>query len=169
MEDVIKAIRLDERLRDLLANALEWIEIDFRTTFAHTHSMLYGAAGYMDCSNFRDPQKHGEVLKKALEVINPQNSRAREAFIEHLMQKYGEVPLWAIVETLPFGNVVHMYGNMHKHDKPLIAKHYTLHSDILGSYIKHILVVRNMCAHHTRLWDKTLYGLRPFAGLPEIK
>ena len=168
IEDIINVIRLDERLRDLLANALEWIEIDFRTTFAYEHSRMYGATGYMDGRTFCDPEKHGETLKKVKDVICPPNNRQQEAFIGHLTGKYGEVPVWAIVEALPFGNVVHMYKNMHNRDKPTVAKRYSLQKDILGSYIQHILVVRNMCAHHTRLWDKTLYGFRPFSGLPEI-
>ena len=42
-ENILLAMRLDERLRDLMAVALEWIELDFRTTFAHEHSKLYGA------------------------------------------------------------------------------------------------------------------------------
>jgi len=49
------------------------------------------------------------------------------------------------------------------YDKPFIAiaQRYKIKGNILESYIHHISVVRNMCAHHTRLWDRTFYGLRP--------
>ena len=167
-EHILQAVHLDEKLRDHLATALEWIEIDFRTTLAHEHARRHGAVGYMDSRNFDNPQKHAEFMAKADEILNPADSRGGEIFIWHLGQKYGEVPLWALVEVLQFGNVVHMYWNMRKQDKPLVARRYKLQGDILGSYIKHLLVVRNMCAHHARFWDKTLYGFRPFAGLPAV-
>ena len=156
-EHILHVMCLDEKLRDSLAAALEWIELDFRTTFAHEHSRIYGALGYANHRNFHDSQRHDKVLGKISDEID----KSKERCIPHLIQKYGDIPVWAMVEVVSFGNIVHMYRNMHIHDQPHIAKRYTVKSDILGSYIQHISVVRNMCAHHARLWDKTFYGFRP--------
>ena len=158
-EHVLQAIRLDERLRDLLAMALEWIEIDFRTTFAYEHSKAYGALGYKDNGNFQDKQKHGVTLTK----VETEIENSREPFILHFKRKREDCPVWAMVEVVSFGSVVHLYKNMRPSDPSYIAiaRHYEIRSDFLGSYMQHISVVRNLCAHHTRLWDKNFYGVRP--------
>jgi len=168
-DHVFQVIRFDEKLRDLLAIALECIEIDFRTTFAYQHSMRYNVLGYTDSRNFCDPQKHSSVLEKVEQEI----ANSKEKYIQHLRLEYGNVPVWAMVEVVSFGSIVRMFRSMPKGDQPHIARRYAMKSDILGSYIQHISVVRNMCAHHSRLWDKIFYGVRPLnhwrkANLPVV-
>jgi abortive infection bacteriophage resistance protein len=57
-EHVFQAMRLDAQLRDLLAKALECVEIDFRTTFAYEHSQCHGPMGYRNPACFVDPVQH---------------------------------------------------------------------------------------------------------------
>ena len=162
VDDVLKVMTFDGKLRDLLAEALEHIEIDFRAKFAYEHSKKYGPMGYRDPGNFFSSQRHNDVMAKVKDIIDPPSGSPKEMSIAHLTQKYGEVPVWAMVEVVPFGSVVRMYQIMRMCDKPQIAMRYYAVDDhkVFDSYIKHLSVVRNMCAHHSRLWDRTFYGPR---------
>jgi abortive infection bacteriophage resistance protein len=37
-----------------------------------------------------------------------------------------------------------------------IAAHYGVGDDVFTSWLHHLVYIRNMCAHHNRLWNKTL-------------
>ncbi|MCL1888156.1 MAG: Abi family protein [Kiritimatiellaeota bacterium] len=157
-EDVVKAMRFDAQLRDLLAMALESIEIDFRTFFAYEHSRCNGPMGYKNPNCFVDLAQHQKLLEKVDEAM----ARSRdEKCVLHLTRKYGEIPVWAMVEVVSFGTLARMYKNLLKPDKNNIARRYMMKHRILEVYLHHLSVVRNMCAHHARLWDKTFICFNP--------
>jgi len=158
-ENVLQAMCLDEQLRDLLAVALKHIEIDFRTTFAYEHSLPpNGPMGYKNPDCFVDAQQHQKTLEKINDAVT--NSK-NEKCVVHLNQKYGEIPVWAMVEVVSFGTIVRLYKNSIKPDMNRIARRYMMKSRILATYMHHLSVVRNMCAHHTRLWDKSFICFNP--------
>jgi len=166
-ETIVQAMRLDEQLRDHLAAALETLEINFRTTFAHEHSRIHQALGYTDqqCFNFENRNEFAELMQR----VNDEISKSKERCIPHLMEKYGVVPVWAMVEVVSFGIIVRMYRNMDKRDQLQIARRYAIVDKILGSYMQHLLVLRNMCAHHARLWDKEFFGIIPLNNWRKAK
>ena len=163
-EQVCGIIGFDGALRDLVARALRAIEIDFRTTVAHEHSRSYGAMGYQCGRNFSDARAHREMWEK----IQGEIENSKEKCIDHFNRNYGgSVPVWAAVEVISFGKVSHLCKAMKDCDKNRVAKRYYLNSKNLCSYIQHLSVVRNACAHHARLWDRDFslgkrgYGFQP--------
>jgi len=149
------------------------VEIDFRTTFAYEHSKKYGPLGYTQIQNFNfsDRQQFDDMLAK----INLEIDKSHELCIQHFRKKYGVFPVWAMIEVASFGIIVKMYKSMDKEDKIAVAKRYGIVHKFLESYMHHLLVLRNMCAHYARIWDKQLsFGIYPLnswrkANLPYVE
>lgn len=158
-EDVVEIMRFDARLRDILFEALEAVELDFRARFAYSFSQLHGALGYRDAANFMDSGKHAVSLQK----IDAEIERSSEPCVLHFRRDYcpGEVPIWAVVEVMTFGTLVGLYKNLREPAAKAVSRSYGIRWDILGSYLQHLSVLRNFCAHHARLYDRKFYKFRP--------
>jgi abortive infection bacteriophage resistance protein len=161
-EDVREAYFFDVKLRDIVLEALEVIEIDFRTTVAHAFSRSHGAYGHTDASVFYPRFNHAEWL----EAIRQEASRSRELFVTHFRGKYQDfpdLPIWIATEVMSYGSLSRMYDGMKKEDQKAAAINYQVHKPrVLSSVMHHFVYVRNICAHHARLWDK-FWSIKPIA------
>lgn len=155
----MSAYRYDRKLRDLLFEAAEAVEIDFRARFAYAFSRRYGALGYRKIANFADQGKFPDILKN----IDSELDRSKERCVAHFKTLYfqGEVPIWALVEVLSFGTLAKLYNILEEQGRRDISMAYGIKWDILGSYIWHMSVIRNLCAHHARIYDRAFYNFRP--------
>ncbi|GLR62719.1 Abi family protein [Marinospirillum insulare] len=97
--------------------------------------------------------------KKALKV-----RRAKESYARHYPLTYSEpdlMPGWAMLEELTLGDLSHLYAGLAKDaDKKAIARAFGLSMPLLESWLKTLTTIRNICAHHSRLWNREL-GIKP--------
>lgn len=81
----------------------------------------------------------------------------KENFLRHYLVQYNApklLPSWMMIEILTWGELSHLYeGLSEKYQKP-IAKHFGIQAPVLESWLKVLNDVRNICAHHGRLWNK---------------
>ena len=143
----------DRSLRHLVNEAAQQVEISTRSRFAYEYGHTYGALSYADPSLFTKPKKHASTLKRIDEEIR----RSKEDFILHFQNKHGmsRPPIWAACEVMSFGNVSTLYGLMlHERDRKRLASTYGLSVSDFGSLLHHLNYVRNICAHHSRLWNR---------------
>jgi abortive infection bacteriophage resistance protein len=56
---------------------------------------------------------------------------------------------------MSFGCLSKMVSGMDKSDQKLIATRYSIQSSVLKSWMHHFVYIRNLCAHHSRLWDRS--------------
>ena len=153
------AYEFDQVLRDLMAEALEVVEVDFRTTVAHHFGHHYGALGHTSASRFHASFKHQEWCGK----LRHEAKRSNELFVVHFKSTYSDfpdLPIWMLTEVMSFGSVSMMFVNMLKPDRRAIAARYTLQAVYLESWLHHLVYVRNLCAHHARLWDR-IWAIKP--------
>jgi len=158
-EQVCQAYDFDRDLRDLVTEALEVIEVDLRAAVAHHFGKQYGAFGHTLPANFFRTFRHAEWLAKLREEAD----RSRELFVTHFRARYAEfpnLPVWIATEIMSFGGLSHMYLGMHKSDQKVVAKRYNLQPQTLQRAIHHFVYVRNLCAHHSRLWDR-IWAIKP--------
>jgi abortive infection bacteriophage resistance protein len=60
-------------------------------------------------------------------------------------------------ELLTIGELSHMYrGLKNNADKKRIANFFELHPTVFTSWLHTLTYVRNLCAHHSRLWNRDL-------------
>ncbi len=169
-EDVIDLYNFDRNFRLIVFNAIERIEIALRTKLIYHLSLGYGAFWYMDPRIFQDPKKHTSFLAK----INMDVSNSSEEFIvKHFENHPDELPeSWKSLEVLTLGTLSKLYSNL-KHQLPgknIIAKEFGLNNQkYLVSWLLTITVIRNIIAHHGRLWNRVIinkYDWPPSSSQP---
>jgi abortive infection bacteriophage resistance protein len=154
----------DKRLRLLFLDAIERVEVALRVDIA----LLIGAR---DPWAHRDPsQLHGNFTKKVnpmhgqtehakwLERLDQTFDRAKDEFVKHFKRKYPgeELPIWIAIELWDFGMLSILLGGMKVDDQEQLADKYGFsRPGVLTSWIRNINNVRNMCAHHSRLWNRS--------------
>jgi len=84
--------------------------------------------------------------------------RSKDEFVKHFKLKYvGEQPpIWIAIELWDFGMLSVFLSGMKIADQEALAAKYSLpRPALLTSWARNINNVRNMCAHHSRLWNRS--------------
>jgi abortive infection bacteriophage resistance protein len=76
----------------------------------------------------------------------------------HHRVKYGDpVPVRIAVEFLDFGALCRLYRLLEKSDQNVIAAHMGVKGGaLLRRWLRDLNYLRNVCAHHSRLWNRVL-------------
>ena len=154
-KDVIDLYTFDRKLRLLILDAIEPIEVALRTQIIYHLSHKYGAFGYLDEKNFSNRFKHAKWLQNLNESI----SDSTETFIKHYKKKYTlstHFPFWMVIEVISFGNLSYFFRGLKGEDQQVIANIYNIKDIVLTSWLHALVYLRNLCAHHARLWNRTL-------------
>lgn len=154
IDDVYSLYTFDKRLRNLILPMLEDIEIAFRTHIAYQIAHNYGPLGYEDSQNFKNADYHKEMLN----VLEDEIQRSKEVFVGHHKRYYdGNLPVWVVIELVAFGVLSKIYNNLLDEDKDKIAKsYYNTKSEFISTWLHSLSTLRNICAHHGRLYNKKL-------------
>jgi abortive infection bacteriophage resistance protein len=152
----------DKRLRLLMADAIERIEVALRVDIAHTLGLRDSFAHRNTA--FLDPKRsiasRGRVTRHAqwLQRADEAERRSRADWIQEFKRKYlPPLPIWMAVETWEFGSLSHLVEMAHPSDRAKISRKYGIaNPELLSSWIKTLSYVRNVCAHHGRLWNHPL-------------
>ena len=156
-EDVIARYYFDSQLRTILFDALETIEIALRAKMIYHLSLKYGGLWYLNESIFIDNDKY----KKHVEDLKKEFVRSQELFIkdQKIRHPNTDADSWKILEIASFGTLSKLYKNLQYQleEKTIIAKEFGLnrHSE-LYSWLEPITYIRNIIAHHSRLWSRNM-------------
>ncbi len=152
-EQVRGLYEFDQKLRHILMSILETVEISVRTRVAYELGHRYGPLGYKLSKNFTNAAYHAKFMCDLHKAIQ----RGDEIFITHHESRYaGRYPIWVAVELLSFGSVSQLFQNMIPNDQKLIANYYGVPPEYLRTWIHTAVYLRNVCAHHKRLYNKPL-------------
>lgn len=159
----------DRRLRLLVMDAIERIEVAVRTSIAYHHAHDHGPFAYaIDPSSI--PGIDGGRRSDLLDSIRRERRRSKEPFIRHFEAKYAsdhsDLPVWMAIEIMSFGHMLTMYRGCSPAIKKKIARSFDVHDVVFDSWLGAIHVVRNICAHHGRLWNRVL-GVKPMIPRPK--
>lgn len=152
--DVLNLYLFDRELRLLLLDAIERIEISIRTQWAHYFAELSGPHAHMEPHLSKNNQWH----LKNIAQLQKELARSDELFIKHYQNTYtfpDEPPIWVVCEVMSFGLLSKWLKSM-KAGEPSnkIARAYQLDYDVLLSFIEYLAYLRNLCAHHSRVWNR---------------
>lgn len=116
--------------------------------------MKYGPHGYLDPGLYHRPDRYAQAFAKLIEDL----ARSKDTFILHYRNKYDDPehpPIWMTAEVISLGQLSMWYNNLKSRpDRQAIAKVYGLDESVLVSLAHHLTYIRNICAHHGRLWNK---------------
>lgn len=166
-DDVYSLYKFDRKFRLLVFDAIERIEIALRTQVINQLSAKYGTHWKDDKSLFRDykNKKTGQTYDIFLDIqkhINEQLTANKKAtFIDHYLKNYDDPPTppcWMSVELLYFSEVSKICQHLkQRKDRIDISKAFGVIDDaVFCSWLHALNYVRNICAHHARLWNITL-------------
>ncbi len=153
-DKVMRLYRFDKKLRILLFNELEKIEIAVREAVMNITAERTGDIYWLvNPIHFHNQT----IFNNTFRLLSKEYERSTEDFIEHFKRTYVEPfpPAWILGELLPMGNVNMYYRNLKdKTLKKIIAKRFCLHAPVFESWLSVLTLTRNACCHHARVWNK---------------
>ena len=164
--DIIDLYCFDRRLRSLMFNAIEKIEVAVRAKIAQAYCESTGSSHWFtDRSLYKDKEifdRNGNCVSAfdaLMKDIEGEIKRSNEDFIKHYYNKYDNPPIppaWMTLEVLSLGTLSKMYQLLKKSpQKNAIAKEFGLNDDrVFANWLHAIAVWRNCCAHHSRIWNR---------------
>ncbi len=146
---VVERYDFDQRLRNLLLDACEHIEVSLRTQWVHNVAYVSGVGRFAHLNANLFTRYHSDNLGK-LQQDYQEYSRGKYPY------RFANCPIWAAAEVMSFGRLSRWYEDTRRPMRRAIARHYGIDEKILTSILRHLVRVRNICAHHERLWDRDL-------------
>lgn len=166
---VYSLYKFDRKLRILVFDAIEKIEVAVRCQIVYQLSHKYGSHWQDDPSIFQIKRKtlsNGnietiDVFKEIQDHIKDQlGKKYPEVFIEHYKNTYEipkNPPSWMCAETMYFKDLSKICSALKKRsDLTEIANFFGLPPKIFTSWLHTMNYVRNICAHHARLWNREI-------------
>ncbi|MDR0535758.1 MAG: Abi family protein [Puniceicoccales bacterium] len=163
--DVARLYEYDKWLRSLMLAALRSIEISVRVAiahhlgrrdiFAHENPNTFKQSFLANESTFRGKSWHQAWLDKYRQLLTRKDT---EDYIRAFMAKYGErIPIWVAIELWDFGLLSRFFSGMKNPDQQAVSMTYGVgEPGIFASWLRNFSYVRNVCAHHSRLWNRNL-------------
>ena len=166
-EQIIDTYSFDRELRLLVFDCIERIEVAIRTQIIYSMALYYKDSHWQDNQSlFITPyyNKIGQLIDPyiGLQTIisKAKTARTPEVFIKHYITNYSSPsnpPSWMCLELLTVGELSNIYrGLKNNTDKKRIADFFDVHHTVFTSWLHTLTYVRNLCAHHSRLWNRDL-------------
>ncbi|MFT5915536.1 MAG: abortive infection bacteriophage resistance protein [Flammeovirgaceae bacterium] len=155
---MIELYTFDRKLRNLIFDALERIEIALRTKLIYYLSIEFDHWWFENPEVFYNGNYHHDLLDE----IDKELSRTKEVFIESHYKKYGDEnrpPAYKTLEVVSFGCLSKMYSNLSNglDAKKRIAVEMGLPNfRFLRSWLQTFNLIRNTTAHHSRIWNRDI-------------
>ena len=182
---VWRRYNFDRRLRMLLLDAIERIEVSLRTRLVYHFVHSHGPFGHLEKKNlpgfkeffgWKKWHRNLRALAKGKGWIQSDHERwlsklARETnratgetFVKHFRQTYGDrhqaLPLWMVCELMSCGSVLEFINAVEPALQKQVAADFGFPDQQLLSWSKAVFSLRNACAHHARIWNRT-FGAKP--------
>lgn len=165
-QTVIERYSFDHEFRMIMFDAIETIEVALRAKIINIMSQAAGnGLWYLDSSLFEDIDRHTDfVLDLKYEFTRSTEPFAKEYIAEHpdwdSESLEGDNPdAWLIIEVATFGTLSKMYKNLKSQlpQRSAIANDFGLYSSKdFSNWIEVVSLMRNIVAHHSRLWNRSL-------------
>jgi abortive infection bacteriophage resistance protein len=185
-KQIVNLYAFDRELRLFVMDALERVEVATRAAINNYMAVQYNNSHwFMDQQVFTHRYQHRKLLNELQEKLDDEKRhlsreaafiecktadetlkqqkiehRARDNYFRFYAHCYNDPalpPSWAIVETLSLGALSRLFGGLKKdNDRKKIAKQFDIPHEILESWLHTLTFVRNLCAHHSRLWNREL-------------
>lgn len=151
----LELYEFDRHLRLLVIDAIERVEIALRTAITYTLAHTYGTFAHTNSAHFRDRFRLDRWTTKAQQEAE----NSQEDFVRHYRANYEgfpTLPIWMVTEVISLGALSRLYEGMLHDDQAVIASDYDVQPVVLRSWLRTLTYIRNVCAHHARLWNRQL-------------
>lgn len=154
-EEAYDIYKFDSELRKMICSELEKIEVSVRTQLSLIMSEYAGVYWFENPTNFRDANRHSSLLRSLGEELRRSDDDAFVTFRQNYSNPFP--PSWMAFEVSSFGTLSMMYRWLNAGlARRRVAGFYGLSDTVMESWLHSIVYVRNICAHHSRLWNRRL-------------
>ena len=151
----------DSRLRSLIFEIIEDVEVYLRTQLAYYISQKYGAFGHLGDAMYS--QKHNAQSFQSRVRRCVEKNKNSPIIQQSQTKNDGRIPIWIIIEFFSMGMLSYLYGDMKALDQKKLAKSlYGTGVKQLESWLHCLTDLRNRCAHYLRLYYWS------FASMPRM-
>jgi abortive infection bacteriophage resistance protein len=172
-EQMVAIYEADSKLRHLIFEAIATIEIALRTKLSY----YFGVAQNDPCW-FENAQNFTSRfnLVEFLTGLDDDVKRSHEEFVVAHKSRYGygernRMPTWKSLEVISFGKLSRLLAGLNPglaETKEIVSAFGLYDHGMLCSWIHLLVVVRNICGHHGRLWNRR-FAIRPRILRPASK
>lgn len=171
LEDATRLYEFDRKLRAVLLQALQEIEVGLATKVGYTLGKRAGDGhlniGHLDELACKAVDRNGHTQHEAwiLRYEKLRNDARDEEYVKHHILHYGgKIPIWVATGFMDFGCVIRLYSLMDSRDRKKIAYELGLSgngSDTLYRWLRALNILRNHCAHNNRVWNRATVDVPP--------
>lgn len=172
-DDVLELYVFDRKLRLHMLDAIERVEVGLRSALNDRMAAIDGPHWYENVRHFSCRDVHGRLLREVDDMLWQQSQRRPErgltgerfeSALDHYVSHYDSPrrpPTWIVFEELSFGTTRAVYEAVANSEvQSTIARSLGTQTPVLISWLRSHQRVRNICAHHGRLWNRGL-GVYP--------
>lgn len=158
-DDVLNLYIFDRRLRLILLDALERVEVALRTRLNDSMCQRTGDTHwYTNRANFDDRYDHARLLA---EVRNH-----KDDFVTSYQAKYAapaDIPAWMAMQAISFGAAQKVLLNLKRREQQAVCQTFGM-DRYMVTWVYALAILRNHCAHHARTWNRTFHVNLPLNG-----
>jgi abortive infection bacteriophage resistance protein len=154
-ETAFRLYRFDRDLRLLVLRDIEKIEVAIRAKMTYILSHSYSSFWFRNNELFKKAKDLDETLRR----LKNEYDKSDEQYIKAFKNRYSNnfPPSWMLLELTSFGSLSMLYNQL----KPLpekkeISDFFGLDAKTFSSWLHSLNYIRNVCAHHSRLWNREL-------------
>jgi len=169
-ESVLRRYTFDRKLRLLMLDAIERLEVSIRSRWSNHMAVRHGPLCLADAELFQDRRAH----QRSFETVLHFYAGNEDEYVARFRDRYERnqtPPIWICSEMLSLGQLAHWLANLRDpRDLHAVCWSYQLPAECFLSFLNHLTEVRNLSAHHSRLFNRTLSSfLFPEGGPDGLK
>lgn len=163
IDEVWRRYTFDRRLRVLVFDAIERIEVFVRAALADAIVQSNATGDPFAYAHDRNvflnagQKGYARLLQK---LLKDHSVNSKSEFIVHFNKVYGDchdtLPLWMATEIMTFGTVEDMFKFVDAGVQQKISALFGVKDVVFRSWLKTLRAVRNLVAHHGRLWNRSI-------------
>ncbi|KGQ30733.1 Abi family protein [Gallibacterium anatis] len=158
--EIYRLYIFDKKLRLLLLDIIERLEVHIRSIIAHELGKIDPLA-YQNPTLINQKFLHFQWRKskayayaKWLDSLANKIDRNKDDCIEWHRKEDKDLPFWVAIEAWDFGTLSKYYSLLNGKNQRKIAKKFNIDENTLKNWLNEINILRNLCAHHARVWNR---------------
>ena len=147
---VMTRYMFDQRLRAFLLEAFSYIEISVKAQWAYQLATGFGHGEFA--------HQKPALFKAEYYAGNLQELERSYNQVDHRSGvNFHSLAIWDLMPAMSFGQLSRWYANLQNRAiRQAVAQFYGMDEAILRPALHQFSKVRNICAHHELIWDRTI-------------
>lgn len=154
--DIVNLYNFDSELRAIILRYILIIERKIKAVISYEFCEKYGyeMEEYLNVNNYDNITSNQEDINTLVNTLKTKIKSNNYKYLKHYNERYENVPLWVLVNTLTFGNISNIFKLSKQSLRQKISKelNFEKSSDLI-KILKVLTKFRNVCAHNERLYD----------------